>query len=322
MTTEPCEPMRHPLGPKWSPSRVTKRRSGSWRAAATPSAQPSTTSTRARRRSSRRATAGSAARTWARMPSAGRNVGLDGGSTSTAPEASAACERGERTVAGLGVGDEHGGERIAGGGLEGGLPALVDLDLVDQRAEHAGHLGEALRPGSVAGLVERERQRLGPGRPRVLVGLGAATDLLGPRAPGLGGRQTRGGAAPGPRPRPARRPPARPPRPRRRSASPASRGGLRLDRGQAGGDALHLGGAPLDAGLQRARAHRAPRRPGRASRSAARLAPGVVEAGPLVLDLGLEGGDAVELGRDLRGLGVDLGQLAGPARPPRTRGWR
>ena len=211
---------------------------------------------------------------------------------------------------GLGVGDEHGGERIAGGRLEGGLPALVDLHLVDQRAEDAGHLGEALRPGSVAGLVERERQRLGPGRPRVLVGFRAAADLLGPRRPALGGDETRGGARLGVgcallgglllrdlAPEAVR--------------VAGHRGGLRLDRGQTGRDALHLGGAALDAGLQRAQltAHLG----GPAGRLARRLrlAPRVVEAGPFVLDLGLDGRDAIELRRDPLGLGVDLGQLPG-----------
>ena len=87
---------------------------------------------------------------------------------------------------GLGVGDEHGGERVARRRLEGGLPALVHLHLVDQGAQDAGHLGEALRPGTVTGLVERERQRIGPGRPRVLVGFCAAADLLGTRRPPLG----------------------------------------------------------------------------------------------------------------------------------------
>ena len=96
------------------------------------------------------------------------------------------AERGEGPAPGLGVGDDHGGERVARGRLEGGLPALVDLDQVEQRAEDAVDLGEALRPGTGAGLVERERQRLGPGRPRVLVGVGAAADLLGPRRPPLG----------------------------------------------------------------------------------------------------------------------------------------
>ena len=294
---------------------MTKRRSGSWRAAATPSAQPSTTSTRASEAveqrgppPDRRPARGP------RRPSAGRNVGLGrrqdqhraGRRRRRASAASA------RWPASASV-TSDGGEGVAGGRLEGGLPALVDLDLVEQRAEDAVDLGEALGPGPVAGLVERERQRLGPGRPRVLVGVGAAADLLGrgdaalaaaaarPRRPRLGARPARCSAASalgdlGPQALGLGGQPRRPsPRARSRRAA----------------DALDLGGAALDAGLQRGQLAAHLGGPAR-RRAVGSGSPHVgVEAGPLVLDVGLDRGDALELGRDLLGLGVDLGQLAG-----------
>ncbi len=85
----------------------------------------------------------------------------------------------ERPAGGHHAVDHHRGQRLAGGGLERGLPAGIDLDQVEQGAEHAVDGGQPLGPRRRAGLVQRERQRFGPGPPRVQVGLGGAVGGLG-----------------------------------------------------------------------------------------------------------------------------------------------
>ena len=168
-------------------------------------------------------------------------------------------------------------------------------------------------PGTVTGLVERERQRLGPGRPRVLVGFGAAADLLGPRRPPLGRRRARRPPAPGPRLRPARRPPAPTTSARRRSASPATAVGLRLDarsdRAVMRSTSAVPRSTPACSALSSPRTSAA--RPGD-WRSSAQARPTCRRSGsarprPRPRCVAMRSSS----GRDPRGLGVDLGQLPG-----------
>ncbi len=81
-------------------------------------------------------------------------------------------ERLESTSAGIDAVDDDGGDRIARRGLERRLPAVVDLDDVEERPEHAVDVGEAFcaRPG--ARLVEGHLEGVGAGDPAVPLGLG------------------------------------------------------------------------------------------------------------------------------------------------------
>ena len=106
--------------------------------------------------------------------------------------------------------DHHGGDAGADGGLEGGVPAVVDLHQVDQRADDAVDVAQQLAPAGALQVGQRTLQRLGPGR----------------RAVAAPPRPRRPTPAPPPtcaRPLRARRcaPPARPPA--RRSPAPARR---------------------------------------------------------------------------------------------------
>ena len=82
----------------------------------------------------------------------------------TAPPTSDLVEVVEGAPRRPGVGDDHRGERLAQRGLDRGLPAGVDLDQVEQRAEHAVDAGQALGAGPGAGGVERQGEGLGPRR--------------------------------------------------------------------------------------------------------------------------------------------------------------
>ena len=61
---------------------------------------------------------------------------------------------------------EHRGDRPLGAG--------VDLEVVDERADHAGHVAERGGGVAVAGLVERGCESLGPCLPARGVGVGVA----------------------------------------------------------------------------------------------------------------------------------------------------
>ena len=100
----------------------------------------------------------------------------------------ALAQRGERATGRVHVGDHDRAERFAGGGLEGLLPPRVDLDQVQEGAEHAVEPREVLRAGTLARLVERQGQRLDPGGPRRVLGLGVDGPLLGVRERELGRR--------------------------------------------------------------------------------------------------------------------------------------
>jgi hypothetical protein len=76
------------------------------------------------------------------------------------------AERGQRPLRGLRTVDHDGAERLAERGLDGLLPAGVDLDQIEQRAEHTVDVGEPFGAGAGVGGVERELQRFDPGVPR------------------------------------------------------------------------------------------------------------------------------------------------------------
>ena len=93
----------------------------------------------------------------------------------------------ERATAGVGRVDDDREQRLAERGLDRRLPAVVDLDEVEQRAEHAVDAGEVLGAGAGAGDSEREVQRLGAGRP--------ARQLLGRRPAGRAPRASAAASA-------------------------------------------------------------------------------------------------------------------------------
>ena len=68
----------------------------------------------------------------------------------------------QRAHGGIDVGDDHGGERVSEGRLDGRLPSGVDAHEVEQRAEHSLAAGEVLGSGPSVGGVEGELQRLDP----------------------------------------------------------------------------------------------------------------------------------------------------------------
>ena len=59
--------------------------------------------------------------------------------------------------------DHHGGDSGPDGGLEGGLPAVVDLDQVDQRADDAVDVAQQLAPTRALQVRQRAFEGLGPG---------------------------------------------------------------------------------------------------------------------------------------------------------------
>ena len=75
----------------------------------------------------------------------------------------ALAQPGQRGPGRLAARDDHGGQRGAGGGLEGLLPARVHLDQVEQRPDHAVDPGQQLGPGRPPGLVEGPLEGVGPG---------------------------------------------------------------------------------------------------------------------------------------------------------------
>ncbi len=86
------------------------------------------------------------------------------------------CERG----AGRGdVGHHHRGDGLACGSLERGLPARVDRHDVEQGADDPVDAGEPFDACLGAGGIERGGQRVGTGRPRVVLAVGDAPSLVG-----------------------------------------------------------------------------------------------------------------------------------------------
>ena len=196
------------------------------------------------RASSRRVDAGPAgrargARTGSRRPAGGvRPAAPRPPRASTAPRrrSTRAARARARRAAAIAVDDDR-AQRLAGAASKAGLPAVVDLDEVEQRAEHAVDAGQALGAGPGAGRVEGELQRLGPGRPGASAasaaswrGLGCARAAPSAESPRRLGLLELGRRA-APRPLGARRS-----RSRSRSASAASRSSRSRSAASAGCD--------------------------------------------------------------------------------------
>ncbi len=88
------------------------------------------------------------------------------------PGAAFAAKRLEGRARGLAPVDDHGPDRRAGGRLHGALPAHVDLDEVEERAEHALQVADDRASARSGKLFERAAQRVG-------ARLGARRDLGG-----------------------------------------------------------------------------------------------------------------------------------------------
>ena len=316
-------PTRQPVAPKRPPSRVTTTSSGWARAASTAADQPPRHG---------HGVAEERVEQGLDVGPGGADVGPDGladaaGGAGARRAGGAEGEHGagDGPVAGLvedgqgGAGgvdavDHDRGEGLAGGGLDGRLPAGVDLDQVEQRADDAGHR----RPGA------RRRRRSGPRRGR---GRGPR------RGPSRRGARRRRRAGP-------RRP--RPPGPRRRAAA-ASAAARRATSGLLG----RLGARPRSARRRSASAVEALELLGRgrpggrwpATSSASPRSRPAAQGGQLAAGLGgaagerrarrrptpgrrtaarwpsarLGDGQLLGLRREERGLGVGLGQLGGEA---------
>ena len=148
---------------------------------------------RAARRAARRRPAGRRV-TWGRTgsPAGGvrRATGAGRPRASTAPVVSELAQGVQRPAGGRRVGDDDGASAPRRARPRRRLPAVVDLDEVEQRAEHAVDAGQPLGAGPGAGGVERQLQRLDPGRQRRRL---------------LGGLLARGDARARARPRPSPR---------------------------------------------------------------------------------------------------------------------
>ena len=73
------------------------------------------------------------------------------------------AQRGQGSAGGWLAVDDDRGERLAERRLDRLLPAVVDLDQVEQRAEHAVDSGQSLCSRAGVGGVERQLQRLDAG---------------------------------------------------------------------------------------------------------------------------------------------------------------
>jgi hypothetical protein len=92
----------------------------------------------------------------------------------------AGAQRFERGARRVDVGHHDGGKRFAGRSLERSFPSFVDLDEIEQRADHAAHVAQPGCSGASTGFVERHGQRVGACVPRAVLGVGLAQH--GPRA--------------------------------------------------------------------------------------------------------------------------------------------
>ena len=72
--------------------------------------------------------------------------------------------------------DQHRSQRRPRGGLERPFEPVVDLDQFEQGADHASQVSQPGSPGPGPGGVERLAQRVPPGRPAMLFGVGPALE--------------------------------------------------------------------------------------------------------------------------------------------------
>ena len=230
--------------------------------------------------------------------------------------------------------DHDGGDAGADGGLEGGVPAVVDLHQVDQRAHDAVDVAQQLAPAGALQVGQRALQRLGAGRSAVPRLLGLVRRHLGRLRRAARPPRARRCAPPAPPPAqpspvPARRPagpggrraPRHPPSaPRRVSTRAPSASRSSCSRAAARTHRLRCGRAP---GRWPGRAHRRrapwpsapaappprPSRVARAASSSARSGAPPASSSASAVDqlagqagrLGLEGRDHVDVGRGIEG---------------------
>ena len=88
-------------------------------------------------------------------------------------------QRGEHGTRRAGTVDHDGTQRRTDGRLEGGDPAVVDVDEIGEDTEHPGHPAQHLGPGAGALIVHLAGQRLGARLEAVPLALGGAQRLLG-----------------------------------------------------------------------------------------------------------------------------------------------
>ena len=124
---------------------------------------------------------------WHRRRSTGRTEGDDGSVQVRG------MERLERSTPGARRGDHDRFQGFAERGLDGRFPAGVDVDQVEQRAEHIFDAGEMFGTGAGPRTLEGEVERLGPSTPaRRIVGRSLASSgrrlerTLGGKSTGLG----------------------------------------------------------------------------------------------------------------------------------------
>ena len=84
------------------------------------------------------------------------------------------AERFQSGAGGVDTVDDDGGEGFTGRGLEHGPPSLIDLDEVEQGADHAADIAKARRAGACTSLVESHRECIGSGVPRAVLGVGVS----------------------------------------------------------------------------------------------------------------------------------------------------
>ncbi|CAB4853514.1 unannotated protein [freshwater metagenome] len=77
----------------------------------------------------------------------------------------AGLQRLQRAPPGVGTGDDDGLQRFTQRRLDRRLPAFIDLDQVEQRAQHTVDTCQMLCTGACTGTFQRLVQRLGTGLP-------------------------------------------------------------------------------------------------------------------------------------------------------------
>ena len=77
----------------------------------------------------------------------------------------ALMKRPERAPRRVAIAHDDGYQRLPRRGLERRFPSVVDLDQIEEGAEHPVDTGEAGDTGARSGLLERKGQRIGPGFP-------------------------------------------------------------------------------------------------------------------------------------------------------------
>ena len=198
MAPVPATPSAQPRDEKRSAVSVTTVSRG-W-ASDTSSAvrqSPETRTAPSNTTSSRRSVSGRRARTWARTgsPTGVRDVrgSTGGGDREDCAGEAARRERSEGVGRAGGRVDDDGAQHVGRDRLDGAFPPGIDLDGVEQGAQHAADADQPLGACALAGLVERHGERLGPRSPAVLLGRGRLVVLGGGVTLDHGGLEPRRG---------------------------------------------------------------------------------------------------------------------------------